>query len=233
MIPREIRAREQAVGLSSEKAEALVNFSYDETTKKRVDLRQDPGDPSLVYGEVTSWENLLNVLDLDSKSIFVDLGSGAGTFVLYAALRGQAMSNIGEFVICVTTHDLIGIEIVKVRHEAAVNAYKQAIQKVVPPRLHFFCDDMLKADGVWWARGTHFFCFDLVFEETLKQKLMGRLMQAKQCKVCVLTTSPKPRIKNSKRTLHPFLTCFREVGTCELATTAAEKVPFYIYHRIE
>jgi hypothetical protein len=137
----------------------ICGFKIPKDDEKEV--RKSKGSP--IYGEIThnSVDKLLNYLDLTSKDILYDLGSGVGKVVLHTALTTRVKK------VC-------GIELSETRHNDAVLALEKAMAWAphIYHRVEFKNDDLMKADlssaTVIYTCST---AFSLGFMKTLTDRL--------------------------------------------------------------
>ena len=140
----------------------------------------DRGPEQWVYGEVTleGCEELLGKLGVTRQSTFLDMGSGTGRIVLYAAYVHRIQS--------------IGIELVPERHRVAERAREACEGWAANAELHcgdmhtmaqldalaeLRCGDMLsmaQLDAL--ARATHVFCNNAVWPSELTACVVRHLM---------------------------------------------------------
>jgi ribosomal protein L16/L10AE len=139
----------------------ICGFKIPKIDEKNV--RESKGSP--VYGEIThqSVNKLLDYLNLGTKDIFFDLGSGVGKVVLQTALITPIKK-------------AIGIELSEVRHKDAISALEKAMQWV--PDIYHKCEfrnaDLMTQD---LSQATVIYSCSTAFSLGFMKKITKRLAE--------------------------------------------------------
>lgn len=207
-------------------SELFFGIDYDRLPKRR---RMDPEiqpkpHRSSGYGELTlqGFDKLLTRMrelsieredaSLDSRSGFLDIGSGFGKCVFHASLAGT-------FALC------CGMEIVELRHEKALASFekiKQLLDAVDWTRTEFLNQDVTALESIP-KKFTHLYCFDRVFDDETRRNL-ARVYARSDFKILVCCTSPK-----KWRALGHEPALLGKVP--KVGTTGAEHYTFYFYSK--
>jgi hypothetical protein len=136
------------------------------------------GNYNLTYGEIT-WEGMENIskyMELKdwSKNTFIDLGSGNGKTLAYALLNGFKEAK--------------GTEIVKKRHDYAVNMRKK-LDSYMKDKIKLSNKDMFKLDPSYFPPGSVIFISNLVFPKETNQKLLQFLSKNTPSDVIIILSS--------------------------------------------
>ena len=133
---------------------------------------------SLTYGEL-NWEGMENIskyMELKdlSKNTFIDLGSGNGRTLVYAILNGFKEAK--------------GTELVKARHDYAMNMRKQ-LDSYMKDKIKLSNKDMFKLDPSYFPTGSVIFISNLVFPKETTQKLINFLSENTPSDVIIILSS--------------------------------------------
>lgn len=128
---------------------------------------RDRGSAQWAYGEVPfeGMGDLFATLGVGKAATFLDVGSGTGRVVLYAATALEV--------------EAVGIELVPARHDVAIralDALSHGTSKPVSASLR--CGDVLSESELGTvSRATHIFCNNAVWSDALTSEILSHLAQ--------------------------------------------------------
>lgn len=156
------------------------------------------------YGEITcnSIDNIFKELSINKEDSIYDLGSGGGKFLIYIYLKYKLKC--------------IGIEIIKERHDKAVeilNHYKNNKQK---NNVDFINDDFFKQD---FSKGNIFYSCNTCWDNNLNDRIIDKILNESNVKYIMF----------AKSTNNPKLKLYKNIN---VDWTWSKNSTLYIYTKI-
>eukprot|EP00746_Dinoflagellata_sp_MGD_P134697 gnl/MRDRNA2_/MRDRNA2_68572_c0_seq1.p1 gnl/MRDRNA2_/MRDRNA2_68572_c0~~gnl/MRDRNA2_/MRDRNA2_68572_c0_seq1.p1 ORF type:complete len:304 (+),score=56.86 gnl/MRDRNA2_/MRDRNA2_68572_c0_seq1:96-914(+) len=203
-------------------AEAFQGIELSETSRKpspsfhRVNKFADCGEDQWIYGEITDagCEALLEIFlatpkqNAEVSNVFLDVGSGSGRQVLFAAASG---------------FESIGIELVPERHAIAERAHARMKPMAVRNRAKLICGDCLAMTAPF-EKSTYILCNNAAFPDALSEALVLHISahSANLSSFATLKKLPAAAVEKAGLVL---------VRACAIAVTwDASGWPLFVYH---
>ena len=126
------------------------------------------------YGEImcNSIDNIFNNISFNKNDVVYDLGSGGGKLLIYIYLKYKL--------------DCVGIEIIKTRHDTAIEIFKKYKNDKKKNMIEFLHDDFFNID---FSKGTIFYICNTMWDNDMNNKILNKILNESNMKYIMLAKS--------------------------------------------
>ena len=123
------------------------------------------------YGEImcNSIDNIFNNISFNKNDVVYDLGSGGGKSLIYIYLKYKL--------------NCVGVEIIKKRHDTAIEIFKKYKNDKQKNMIEFLYDDFFNID---FSKGTIFYICNTTWKDDINNKILNKIFKESNMKYVIL-----------------------------------------------